>query len=111
MNSDRLNEFDLNAYLQRQSAAIDRALEQSLQQYSGEWQAIFRPNLVLATGELFGATQSSSLSFACPVELIHAYSLIHDDLPALDDDDLRRAGLPHTRCLAKAWPCWPGIAY
>ena len=107
MNSDRLNEFDLNAYLQRQSAAIDRALEQSPQQYSGEWQAIFRPNLVLA----FGATQSSSLPFACPVELIHAYSLIHDDLPALDDDDLRQAGLPHTRCLAKAWPCWPGMAY
>src|SRR4030095_9882892 len=94
MNSDRLNEFDLNAYLQRQWAAIDRALEQSPQQYSGEWQTIFRPNLVLATGELFGATQSSSLPFACPVELIHAYSLIHDDLPALDDDDLRQAGLP-----------------
>jgi geranylgeranyl diphosphate synthase type II len=49
-----------------------------------------RPILVLATGELFGATQSSLLPFACAVELIHAYSLIHDDLPALDDDDLRR---------------------
>ncbi|HYT54538.1 MAG TPA: farnesyl diphosphate synthase [Verrucomicrobiae bacterium] len=104
MNSDRLNKFDLNAYLQRQSAAIDNALEHYLQQYSGESQTIFRamryavfpggkrirPILVLATGELFGATQSSLLPFACAVELIHAYSLIHDDLPALDDDDLRR---------------------
>ncbi|HEV8725870.1 MAG TPA: farnesyl diphosphate synthase [Candidatus Binatia bacterium] len=104
MNSDRLNKFDLNAYLQRQSAAIDNALEQYLQQYSGESQTIFRamryavfpggkrirPILVLATGELFGATQSSLLPLACAVELIHAYSLIHDDLPALDDDDLRR---------------------
>jgi geranylgeranyl diphosphate synthase type II len=104
MNSDRLNKFDLNAYLQRQSAAIDSALELYLQQYSGESQTIFRamryavfpggkrirPILVLATGELFGATQSSLLPFACAVELIHAYSLIHDDLPALDDDDLRR---------------------
>jgi len=104
MNSDRLSEFDLNAYLQRQSAAIDSALEGYLQQYSGESQTIFRamryavfpggkrirPILLLATGELFGATQSSLLPFACAVELIHAYSLIHDDLPALDDDDLRR---------------------
>jgi geranylgeranyl diphosphate synthase type II len=49
-----------------------------------------RPILTLAAGELFGGTQEVLLPFACAVEMIHAYSLIHDDLPALDDDDLRR---------------------
>jgi geranylgeranyl diphosphate synthase type II len=49
-----------------------------------------RPILVLASGELFGAKRSALLPFACAVEMIHGYSLIHDDLPALDNDDLRR---------------------
>jgi geranylgeranyl diphosphate synthase type II len=44
----------------------------------------------LAVGELFGAKRRVLLSFACAIELIHCYSLIHDDLPALDNDDLRR---------------------
>jgi len=50
----------------------------------------FRPALVLLGGELFGAARSSLLTGAAAIELIHTYSLIHDDLPALDDDDLRR---------------------
>ncbi|HSF57167.1 MAG TPA: polyprenyl synthetase family protein [Candidatus Binatia bacterium] len=50
----------------------------------------FRPILTLAVGELFGAKQRLLLPFACAIELIHCYSLIHDDLPALDNDDLRR---------------------
>jgi len=50
----------------------------------------FRPILTLAVGELFGAQPVPLLRFACAVELIHCYSLIHDDLPALDNDDIRR---------------------
>lgn len=50
----------------------------------------FRPILTLAVGELFGAKRRALLPFACAIELIHCYSLIHDDLPALDNDDLRR---------------------
>src|ERR1044072_8908301 len=53
----------------------------------------FRPILTLATGELFGAKRRELLPFACAIELIHCYSLIHDDLPALDNDDLRRGKL------------------
>ena len=49
-----------------------------------------RPVLVFATAEAFGLTKEQVLAAACSVELIHAYSLIHDDLPAMDDDDLRR---------------------
>ena len=49
-----------------------------------------RPTLVYAAGQAAGATPQSLDRAACAIELIHAYSLIHDDLPAMDDDDLRR---------------------
>ena len=50
----------------------------------------FRPALVLAVGETFRATSDQLLRTACAFEMIHTYSLIHDDLPSMDDDDLRR---------------------
>jgi geranylgeranyl diphosphate synthase type II len=104
MNSDSPAHFDLDDYLQRQSENINRALGQYLDKYPGTSQTIFRamhygvfpggkrirPILTLAAGELFGAPRDRLMPFACAVELVHAYSLIHDDLPALDDDDLRR---------------------
>ena len=52
-----------------------------------------RPVLALATARALGADPAGFLPAACAIELIHTYSLIHDDLPAMDDDDLRR-GLP-----------------
>ncbi len=50
----------------------------------------FRPALLLAVGEAFGCAEDKLLSMACAVEMIHTYSLIHDDLPAMDDVELRR---------------------
>jgi len=50
----------------------------------------FRPLLVLSAGECFGVSQEVLLPFACALELIHNYSLVHDDLPAMDNDDFRR---------------------
>jgi farnesyl diphosphate synthase len=49
-----------------------------------------RPLLVLASAHLFGVAQRSALQVAAAIEMVHAYSLIHDDLPAMDDSDLRR---------------------
>ena len=49
-----------------------------------------RPALVLLAAEACGGDRGAALPAACAVEMIHAYSLIHDDLPAMDDDDLRR---------------------
>jgi len=49
-----------------------------------------RPALVLTSGEAFGAATDDLMPAACAVEMIHTYSLIHDDLPAMDNDDLRR---------------------
>src|SRR3989441_10674830 len=50
----------------------------------------FRPLLTLAVGQTFGAANEQLLATACALEMIHTYSLIHDDFPSMDDDDLRR---------------------
>jgi geranylgeranyl pyrophosphate synthase len=49
-----------------------------------------RPVLVLAAGEAVGGAREDLMPLACAVEMVHTYSLVHDDLPAMDDDDLRR---------------------
>lgn len=48
-----------------------------------------RPLLVCATAQLFGVTRQAAVNAGCAVEAIHAYSLIHDDLPCMDDDEMR----------------------
>ena len=50
----------------------------------------FRPALLLAVGQAFSAPVEALIRTACAFEMVHTYSLIHDDLPAMDDDDLRR---------------------
>jgi geranylgeranyl diphosphate synthase type II len=70
-------------------AALVRAMEYSLMA-SGKR---VRPLLVLLGCEASGGSEEQALPAACAVEMVHTYSLIHDDLPAMDDDDLRR-GLP-----------------
>jgi geranylgeranyl pyrophosphate synthase len=50
----------------------------------------FRPALLLAVGQTFSAPVEALIRTACAFEMVHTYSLIHDDLPAMDDDDLRR---------------------
>ena len=49
-----------------------------------------RPFLVLQSAALFNVSPSSALRVACAIEMVHCYSLVHDDLPCMDDDDLRR---------------------
>jgi len=94
----------LGAYLDRRRADVDRALEALLPLPEGPAArlaeamryAVFsggkrlRPVLVLAACEAFGGHDGDALEPAAALELIHTYSLIHDDLPAMDDDDLRR---------------------
>ena len=71
-----------------------------------------RPVLALATAEALGRDPEELMPAAAAIELIHTYSLIHDDLPAMDDDDLRR-GMPTchmnhlgwSHCLWSCWPC------
>ena len=49
-----------------------------------------RPALVLAAAEACGGSRATAMPAACAIEMLHAYTLVHDDLPAMDDDDLRR---------------------
>ncbi len=102
-----MSAFDIEKYLKEKRSLIDRALERYLEEckrypqtlYQAMHYGVFpggkrlRPILTLASGELFGGRQKCLLPFACALELIHTYSLIHDDLPALDDDDFRRGEL------------------
>jgi geranylgeranyl pyrophosphate synthase len=84
----------------RLEQALDQCLPVATTHPSGLHQAMryaaldggkrIRPTLVYAGGMATGAPQARLDAPACAVELIHAYSLVHDDLPAMDDDDLRR---------------------
>ena len=91
----------LNAYCQQVDNALERWLPQphgpeSRLQEAMRYSVIggggkrVRPVMVYATGQAMGATPQQLDGVACAVEIIHAYSLIHDDLPAMDNDDLRR---------------------
>jgi geranylgeranyl diphosphate synthase type II len=95
--------FDLNAYLVEKIEGINAALE-SILKTSGPCDRLleamayslmaggkrFRSVLCIAAAEAVGGDQQDVLPAACALEMVHTYSLIHDDLPAMDDDDLRR---------------------
>ena len=80
----------LSRYLKSKAPQIAPALHQAMCYSALDAGKRFRPILTLAVGELFGAKRAPVVSFACAIELIHCYSLIHDDLPSLDNDDFRR---------------------
>ena len=61
-----------------------------------------RPILVLLSCEACGGTADAALPAACAIEMVHTYSLIHDDLPAMDNDDLRRGRPPAATSSAHA---------
>jgi len=96
--------FDLNIYLlykrQQIDAALNRILETAPQPKARIAEAMryalmsggkrLRPILCLAACETVGGNAEQALPVACSLEMIHTYSLIHDDLPAMDDDCLRR---------------------
>lgn len=98
--------MDAAGKLERKKNAVERELTRILSKGSTSLhQAMryavlsggkrFRPLLTLCSGEAFGAELGSLLPYACALELIHNYSLVHDDLPAMDDDDFRRG---HPSC-------------
>lgn len=79
----------LTAHMERDevaSATLRDAMKHTL--FSGGKR--FRPALVIASAELFDKPAETVMPTACAIELIHTYSLIHDDLPSMDDDDFRR---------------------
>jgi len=99
--------LDIKKYLQEKGDIVNKALDRLLpgenefpqKLHKAMRYSVFaggkriRPVLVMASAETFGGLTDSIIDIACAVELIHTYSLIHDDLPAIDNDDMRR-GMP-----------------
>jgi len=99
--------FDLGAYMKQRADAVDAALDRFLPAetlrpetlHKAMRYSVFaggkrlRPVLVIAGAEAVGGTAEQVMPTACAMELIHTYSLVHDDLPAMDNDDFRR-GVP-----------------
>ncbi|TCS96378.1 polyprenyl synthetase family protein [Hazenella coriacea] len=69
-----------------------------------------RPVLALATTEACGEEKEKALPFACAIEMIHTYSLIHDDLPSMDNDDYRRGKLTNHKVFGEAQAILAGDA-
>jgi geranylgeranyl diphosphate synthase, type II len=98
---------DVQAYLSRSSEAVNKALDRLMPPATAKPQTIhkamryslfaggkrMRPALCLAAAEACGGQESAAMPLACAVECVHTYSLIHDDLPAMDNDDYRRGKL------------------
>lgn len=97
-------DFDLKQYLEDRRLMVEEALEVALPQQDGPETRVveamryslfaggkrLRPILCLAASEAVGGNLKAAMPAGCALEMIHTYSLIHDDLPAMDDDDLRR---------------------
>jgi geranylgeranyl diphosphate synthase type II len=97
-------DFDLKQYLEARRLMVEEALEVALPQQDGPETRVveamryslfaggkrLRPILCLAASEAVGGDLKTAMPAGCALEMIHTYSLIHDDLPAMDDDDLRR---------------------
>ena len=108
--------FDLRAYLKTRQELVDAALERVLppettmpptlhraMRYSVQAGGKrLRPILVLAGAEAVGGTPEQVMETACAMEMIHTYSLIHDDLPAMDNDDYRRGMLTNHKVFGEA---------
>ncbi len=79
----------LSAYLENKDGDVERLFEAQRYAILDGGKRI-RPFLVIEFCRLFGGNEEVALSYACAIEMIHNYSLIHDDLPCMDDDDFRR---------------------
>jgi geranylgeranyl diphosphate synthase, type II len=107
---------DIRCYLQERKALVDEGLARFLPEEENYPAAIFqamrysvfaggkrvRPILAIAAAEAVGRTADDVLPLACALECIHTYSLIHDDLPALDNDDYRRGRLTNHKVFGEA---------
>ena len=89
MFQNTLVEVELNNLLPASGAAPEK-VHQAIRWSMFAGGKRFRPALLLATGEAFDAPVTALIKTACAFEMVHTYSLIHDDLPSMDDDDLRR---------------------
>jgi len=117
-------QFDLDAYLQRMCGRLEAALDKLLPPETAEPPTIhkamrysifaggkrIRPVLCLEAARAVADPPAATIAAACSLELIHTYSLIHDDLPALDNDDYRRGKLTNHKVFGDAMAILAGDA-
>ncbi len=115
---------DVAAVLQNYTAFIDQEMDRYLPSSTTYPQALMesmrysvfaggkrlRPGLVLVTAKACRATERVAVVPACALEFVHTYSLIHDDLPAMDDDDYRRGKLTNHKVFGEAHAVLAGDA-
>jgi geranylgeranyl diphosphate synthase type II len=108
--------FDLTSYVDARRMLVDEALERVLPPETAAPPTLhramrysvraggkrLRPILVIAGAEAVGGTAEQVMETACALEMIHTYSLIHDDLPAMDNDDYRRGMLTNHKVFGEA---------
>ena len=87
--SEQLNDT-MKELLPKPAATLEQKLFEAMHYSTLQGGKRLRPFLTVITSQLFGVSLESSLQTAAAIEFIHSYSLIHDDLPAIDNDDLRR---------------------
>ena len=85
----KLFEQELISYLPKENEYIKTVIDSMRYSLTAGGKRI-RPMLVIEFAKLCGGSQEAAMPFACGIEMIHTYSLIHDDLPCMDNDDLRR---------------------
>ena len=116
--------FDLAAYMTERAAAVDAALDRFLPPESDRPETLhramrysvfaggkrLRPVLVIAGAEAVGGGMGDVMPAACAMELIHTYSLVHDDLPAMDNDDFRRGAPTNHKVFGEAMAILAGDA-
>jgi geranylgeranyl diphosphate synthase type II len=116
--------FDLAAYMAERARAVDEALGRFLPAESAPPETLhramrysvfaggkrLRPVLVIAGAEAVGGNMAAVMPTACAVEMIHTYSLIHDDLPAMDNDDFRRGAPTNHKVFGEALAILAGDA-
>jgi geranylgeranyl diphosphate synthase type II len=116
--------FDLDAYVKERAAAVDAALDRVLPAETARPDTLhkamrysvfaggkrLRPVLVIAGAEAVGGRAEDVMPTACAIELIHTYSLVHDDLPAMDNDDFRRGAPTNHKVFGEAMAILAGDA-
>ncbi len=119
-----MQDFDLKEYLAERKQWVEAAMEKCLPEPAGLEKNVIdsmryslfaggkrlRPILCLAAAEVVGGAWQTAMPSACALEIIHTFSLIHDDLPAMDNDDYRRGKLTNHKVYGEAMAILAGDA-
>ena len=117
--------MEIKSELEKRISEIETIIEQYLPREEGYQKTVLRamnysvraggkrlrPMLMQETYKLFGGNSKVIEPFMAAIEMIHTYSLVHDDLPAMDNDLYRRGKKTTHAVLGRPWEFWPGMGF